>query len=473
MVTRPRAESGSTKKIRTGVAISPTEICAADIRLRGSSDRAWRATLEPPQIDGGSWPSLATAFADLANTLGTTNGTLTVALMPPLTEVRRLELPPLRDDELQRILSRDASKYFVGARTPQIVGASRSARRTRGAPSAVVAAAASGRLVALIRAAAQMSGWAIEMVAPAETAWAAAAIALWPPFARQNAYALIAHDDRTDLLQIEDGRLIGVRRFRAEGLDAPMIVDTVGPTARIGIAGSPTRRRELSLALAALGLTVVVPSGEWSAAADRPDLLAAHFAGSEIGPVLRSEDVVERQRADVRRATWIVAGVAAALFVVAAGVELWGVHHQLDEVRGEREQLKPQIASTMVGRNTVDAAYRHLATLSGIERASPHWSAVIANLSESIPDDAHLSAIRARDDSLLVDGLASHAARVFDALEKTPGLVDVKAAAAVRRELQDDGKALEHFTISARALPSQTSAAARPASSATGRRAGQ
>jgi Tfp pilus assembly protein PilN len=127
----------------------------------------------------------------------------------------------------------------------------------------------------------------------------------------------------------------------------------------------------------------------------------------------------------------------------------------------------------MVGRNTVDAAYRHLATLTAIERTSPQWSGVIANLSESVPDDAYLSAIRGRGDSLLVDGLASHAARVFDAVEKTSGLVDVRAAAAVRRELQDDGKALEHFTIAARALPAQSSQVTHPASLPTGRRSGQ
>ena len=42
------------------------------------------------------------------------------------------------------------------------------------------------------------------------------------------------------------------------------------------------------------------------------------------------------------------------------------------------------------------------------------------------------------------------------------GLVDVKAAAAVRRELQDDGKALEHFTIRRARFRRKSSAATRP-----------
>ncbi|MDB4876664.1 MAG: hypothetical protein JWM41_3110 [Gemmatimonadetes bacterium] len=478
MVTATRAEPSSKKKIRTGIAIAPTELCAADIRLRGSAERAWRTALEPGPADGGSWPSLASALSDLARSLGATGiagRTLAVSLMPPLTEMRRLELPPLRDEELQRLLSRNASRYFVNARGPQIVGALAAARRTRGAPGPVIAAAASARLVAAIRQAAQQAGWDVEVIAPAESAWAAAALALWPAFARQNAWAVIAHVDRTDLLQLENGRLVGVRRFRAGATDAPMIADTVGVTARIGVAGPAAVRREISAALSALGVTAAAPNGEWAAVSERADLLAAHFAGSEVGPVLRADDAVVLDRQRARKATWITAGVAAALLVVAAFIELWGVHRQLRLVQDERARLRPQIASTLVGRTTVDAAYRHLTTLNAIESAAPQWSSILATLSEAVPGDAHLTAVRARDDSIIVDGLAQRAARVFDALERTSVLVDVKAPAPVRRELQEDGTALDHFTIAARVARPTVSPppATTPASGPGARRPGQ
>jgi Tfp pilus assembly protein PilN len=157
---------------------------------------------------------------------------------------------------------------------------------------------------------------------------------------------------------------------------------------------------------------------------------------------------------------------------VAAGlIELWGVHHQLDLVRRQRAQLRPALSSTLIGRTTVEATYRHLAVLNGIERSTPQWAAVIATLSTSIPSDAYLTAIRSRDDSLIVDGLAERAARVFDALEKAPGLTDVKAAAAVRRELQDDGTALDHFTIAARVMTNPPArATTSPVSNPMGRR---
>jgi hypothetical protein len=443
----------SKNRIVTGVAISPTALCAADIRLRSTPDRSWRVDLQPPPADGGSWSSLASALMDLARAVGASGGTLAVSLMPPLTEVRRLELPPLRDDELQRYLSRNAAKYFVNARTPQIVGASPAAKRVRGAPLPVVATAASARLVATIRAAAQQAGWTVDSVAPAESAWAAVSLALWPAFTKQNAWALIAHDDRTDLLQVDMGRLVGVRRFRAGAADAALIADTVGPAPRIGVVGAPAMRRDLASALAGKSVTLAVPTGEWSTSADRPDLLAANFAGREVGPVLRTEDAVVVARAEAKKAAWLVAAGAAALLLLSAGVELWGVHRQLRLVREERARIRPQIAATMVGRTTVDATSRHLAMLNGVERNSPQWSAIITTLSQAITDDAYLTAVRARGDSLIIDGLAEHASRVFDALQKTKILADVKSAAPVRRELQEDGTALDHFTIAARIIP--------------------
>jgi Tfp pilus assembly protein PilN len=475
MVTRDGGRGElSSKKIQTGIAISATELCAVDIRLRGTSDRVWRAPLDAPPTEGATWPSLASALAGLARELGVTSGRLTVSLMPPLAEVRQLDLPPMRDEDLTRLLSRNPARYFVGARGAQIVGASVGGRRARGETSPVIAAAASARMLAMIHVAAGQSGWSVDAIAPAETAWAGAAIALWPAIAKQSLSALIAHEDRTDLLQIERSRLVGVRRFRAGAADAAMIADAIDASARVGVAGAVQPRRELTAALGALGLTTTTPIGEWSGVAERGELLAAHFAGSEVGPVLRSEDTVVAQRAQARNATMITFGATAALVVAAAVIELWGVHHQLDLVRQQRAQLRPALSSTLIGRTTVEATYRHLAVLNGIERSTPQWAAVITTLSKSIPDDAHLTAIRSRNDSLIVDGLAEHAARVFDALEKTPGLMDVKAAAAVRRELQDDGTALDHFTIAARVVttpPSRPTTS--PASNAVRRSPGQ
>jgi Tfp pilus assembly protein PilN len=257
-----------------------------------------------------------------------------------------------------------------------------------------------------------------------------------------------------------------------------MIADTIGTTGRVGIVGASAMRKALTSALADLRVVATPPAGEWTAISERSDALAAQFAGSDLGPVLRADDSVAVLRGAARRLSVGLAAAAAVVLIMAGLVELWGVHRQLRAVQAERARLRPQIASTLLGRTTVDATSRNLAALNAIDRSAPQWSTIITTLSESVPDDAYFTAIRARQDSLIVDGLAEHAARVFDALSKTPTLIDVKAAAPVRRELQDDGTPLDHFTIAARIFapaPSapKTSPVVAPSSGGAARRPSQ
>src|SRR5262249_7541952 len=153
----------------------------------------------------------------------------------------------------------------------------------------------------------------IATIAPAESAWASASLALWPALTKQSASVIVATEDRSDLLQIEAGRLAGVRRFRAGSGDASMILDSGGPSARVYLVGSTTPRRELGAALSSLGLTPTLPSGDLAPIAERADLLAAHFASAVAGPDLRAEDTVVVEKARARKTAWMVAGAAAAL----------------------------------------------------------------------------------------------------------------------------------------------------------------
>jgi hypothetical protein len=290
--------------------------------------------------------------------------------------------------------------------------------------------------------------------------------------ARETAFLLIAHDDRTDLLQLDGGRLAAVRRFRSCGSDADHIAEAMGGgRARVGIVGRIEPRRELTRTLAQRGVTLATPPSDWTAAAEWPDLLAAHFAGPAHGPLLQTEDAVAFERGAARRATVFVAGAAAVLLLVAAGLELWGVHRELTAVRDERARIRPQIAATLVGRNTVETAYQHLGALNSVERTSPRWSVVIAALADAMPEDAFITGLRIRGDSVVIEGLADHAARVFDALEQAPGLANVRSAAPVRRELQEEGDAKERFTIAARVI--ETGSIPRAESTGASRPAGQ
>ncbi len=434
----------------------------------------WRLPLQPLNGDGSGWPALTSALNELSRTLGTNGGRLDVALMPPLTEIRRLELPPMGDGELRMLLSRNATRYFVGARAAQLVGTSVAPGRSADALAAVMAAATPARLVAALHAAAREAGWTVDAVSPAEGAWCAAATALWPATGRQTSHLLVCGEDRTELLQIEQGKLGGVRRFRGGAADAALVAEAIGPgdgssksstLSRITAVGANAQRKELTRALASAGLTVSSPPAEWAERAEHSDLLAAEFAGPNAAPLLRSEATLASKRERAHRTVMRIAAATGVLLLVASGLTLWGAKRQLRAVEADRAAIKPLISATLVGRTSVENAFRQLAALAATQRSAPHWSDVISNLGVHLDDHAYLTSLRARDDSLLVEGVAVSAARAFDSMFQTPGLAGVKAAAPVRRESPQGGPALERFTIGAVVAPPPSTSAA-PATAA-------
>jgi hypothetical protein len=450
--------SSSGKQVTLGVALSATELCVVQRGGSGARANAWRLPLQPLNGDGSGWPALTAALNELSRSLGVSGGRLEVALMPPLTEIRRLELPPMGETELRMLLSRNATRYFVGARAAQLVGTSVAPGRSADALTAVMAAATPARLVAALHAAAREAGWIVDAVSPAEGAWCSAATALWPAASRNTSHLLVCGEDRTELLQIDQGKLGGVRRFRGGAADAALVAEAIGPAAasqksRITAVGAGMQRKELTRALAAAGLTVTAPPSEWAERADHADLIAAEFAGPNAAPLLRSEATLASKREQARRTIQRIAAASIVLLVLASGLTLWGAKRQLRAVQADRAAIKPLISATLVGRTSVENAFRQLAALAATQRTAPQWSDVISNLGVHLDDHAYLTSLRARDDSLLVEGIAVSAARAFDSMYQTPGIAGVKAAAPVRRESPQGGPALERFTIGAVVAP--------------------
>ncbi len=100
---------------------------------------ATRIPLASGPGDQGTWPELAAALRALATTDG--GGEIDVALLPPLIEVARLDLPPLSEAELVQLLARNAGRYFVGARGSQTRWASSSGRAAAWRRTGLLAAA--------------------------------------------------------------------------------------------------------------------------------------------------------------------------------------------------------------------------------------------------------------------------------------------------------------------------------------------
>jgi hypothetical protein len=180
--------------------------------------------------------------------------------------------------------------------------------------------------------------------------------------------------------------------------------------------------------------------------------IAATFVTADDGLTLRTQDAVALRAERGKRITWSILVATAALLMAASGLELWGVKRELSAVNAERARIRPQLQMTVAGRTTFETSNRKLAALFAAHRQSPYLSGVIASVTDALPEDAYLLSFRARRDTLVMDGLAKHAAAAFDALEAIPELANVQSIAGVQRQLQDDGTALEHFTVQARML---------------------
>ena len=424
-----------------GICITADRVTAIVGGAGGASGRGWSAELHG--LEGVTWPSLQQALTALASIAGGASKALHVALAAPLIELRPIVLPPLDEEAMQLLLSRHAGRYFLGARGPQVVGAIRAATvgsETGSLESTVLAAAASTRAVTAIEHAAHAAGWQVAGIVPMEAAVAAAV------GARDGGELLVLalHGTGTmDALQLAGGALRGVRRLRAGGADGALIA-SLSAGHRIHLAGSSDPA--LAKALADLGLT----AARGTDAGDDLARIAARGAPLAAGPILVSDDV--RAARTARAATlarWLW-GSAAALLLASAGLEWWGISRELSAVSAERATLRPKLGTTLVGRSTVETAYRRLGDLQAAERSSPQWSRVIATLASELPEGSYMTTFRGRGDSLVVDGLAERAAGVFEMLERSTVFAGARSAAPVRREVQEGGEALEHYTIALR-----------------------
>ncbi len=456
MVSPSRVAQRSAASV--GIAVSAAELCAVFTRPGSATAHTWRAPLAPVNGDVGAvWPDLVAALRTLAAESGVSNGSLRIALMPPLAEVQFVHTPPLADEPLRQLLTRNASRYFVQARGAQVVGIAprpavrRTDRKRSNAadPAPRLAVSAATRLLQTLYDSSRAAGWQVDVIVPAVAAWSEAAA----QFSDRNVSVttlLVVHDTHTDLLRLNRDQLIAMRRLRAGDADSAEIAQEHavfgGPLLLVG-AAQP--RTVLERALQARGLPVRVPTvGERELIA-APDALAAAHVQSTLTPALVTDAKRAVRARAIRSLTTRMFAGAAALALIGAALQLWDTRRELEAVRAERELLRPQLATTLVGRSTVETAFRQLAVLAAAERDAAAWSTVIGGVSEQLPAEAHLTGFRGRADTVGIDGLAMYAARVFDSIEQVPQLSGVHASAPVRRETTPEGEAFERFQITA------------------------
>jgi hypothetical protein len=424
-------------RVRIGIAFGAETfvVRAAPSVLAG--DRWSRALGGAPTADG-EWPELAAALVELRAALPAgAHVVASVALLPPLVQIRRLSLPPLRAEERRRALTRDAGRWFVGAREPQIADA----LPVADAEAGVIAAAAPARHVMALVRAAEQAGIDVRTVQPAYWSWAA----LVDPAHRATTHALIVPGDRAvDVVSLAQGMVTGVRRLRVGGdvvaQVGQILDDAFAAGVRATVIGSGALAESLVTRLTVRGV----------GRDDDVAGLAAAMAERARGPELLLEHARVSHRARVARLARQLALGAAAMLVLAAGLELWGVHRQLAATRRQRAAIGGAVSRAFASRDSTTALESQLGMLAAETRGAPRWTGVIADLAQRLPDDAQLVSLTASGDSVAIVGEAGHAADVFEALRRDPRVAGVRADAPIRREFTADRTPIERFSVTAR-----------------------
>ena len=445
--------------LRVGIAIARDRLVAV---IPGDAPaNPWVRPLTPPGDPDLSWPDLAAALGELraAATSGqgaasgdAFRGELYVALLPPLGELRRVELPGLRLAEARQVLRREPSRYLARAADSAPVELEVEGEGWRES-SPFTLLAASRVIVEGIHAAAQQTGWRLAGIVAAEGAWGAAASLLPAKDIAEHAL-VICLDDRVELVRVASGRVLTVRRFP---VDANVVTSQVRRILR-GADGSPRASVAVvgdSLLAEELRLTLDTPAGSTQRDAgpgswpDSPALLAARFATRASGPSLLPESERAILAHDARRANVVRFAAAAAFLVAAAGVQLWGFSREHDAIVAERAHLRDRVTRALAVRDSLGEVANRLATIRAASVSSPRWAPLLVALSERLPDDAFLLSLRADRDSLRLEGEAARAEGVFDALRKVHGFSALRPDGPIRQEIAEDGSTSERFTLSA------------------------
>lgn len=373
-----------------GIAIGAESLWvlpSAGTRPRGAP---WHSAIEYEAEAG--WAGLVAALEQARSELRVVSGSVHIAVLPPVVQVRCVQLPRMTAAELAHVVTRDADRYFLAEPGPRLVGASVQLSR-RKAPALVFCAMAPEFAVEQLHAA-MPDGWTIESVLPAHHAWAAGGL---------TGVCFPGHEER---MELSGGKILGVRRVRQAGLDSP---------------------------------------------GDDPAEAAVRFAvaaGNAGGAELISAPVARARRAWGRRLSRRLASAAALFMLLAAGVEWWGIGRELQAARESRAAIASSVAEAMRLREGLTGLESRLGVLAEAEHRAPRWSRLIAQVAIHLPADAHLLGLRGHGDTLVLEGQAARAAGVFSGLRDAPIIGALRAEAPIRREARDGDNAIELFTLS-------------------------
>ena len=432
-----------------GIAIGREEIIAVRTHERGAEPVRVSVSLTGTAEDAGL---LGDAFARLRDGLdavtakrGRMDGALvSIALLPPLVDTRIIALPPMRPAEAQAVLRRDAARHFVGVHAPHLVAVHEGDRARRQESAGIVAAAVSTSFVDAVSAAAAATGWRVHLLAPAHSAWTAAAAA------RQGTGAYVAvADGIAHIVRLSGRRAAGLRRVPAAA--SGDVIEAVADAGRVALF-VPTEDR----AAIEGGLTgAVVPT----VTGDAYETAARYAEGDGIrfiSPAAAAERHAQQRRTAIRFAV-----AAALLIVMAAVIDAWGARRELDVLRARRAEIRSQVGPLLATRDSIDRLITQMQAVEDRARSTPRWTPALFDLAMLLPEESHLTGLFANGDTLVIEAQGTGAGAALQALRSAGSLQDARLVGTIDRELDGGATAMERFRLSARLADSPGAAVAR------------
>lgn len=357
-----------------------------------------------------------------------------VVLLPPLADLRLVDLPPLRPEELRTVLARDAHRHFVGRTRPLTVGGHRFEEADSGeSPAHTVATAAPRALVDAVVDSARARGWRVERIVPAQAAWLGAVDA-------DPGVVIARVGDTAHLIRVRHGAPDLVRRLpagdtaalaRAAGAD-PGHAIVLGPASWASAARS---------ALRAAGWVDATPSDA------APEAVAARHART-ARPELLPEPLARARQKRRRRTATRLLSAAVVLVAASAVVHLWGTAREYSAVQEERAELRARVVPALAARDSLDRMTRRLQTLQDVAGGTQRWSYALVELSMVLPADTRLISLQAAGDTLVLQAEGGRAGDALNAL-RGASFRDVRLEGTIQREIEDGATTRERFTLSA------------------------
>lgn len=408
-----------TSAATVAIALGPGRGVAAWWPRGGGPAQATAGTFafDAAALAAGDAADLRAAMLALWRAVGRTDCDVHVVLAAPWSASCIVPLPPMREAEARAVIARAADRYFAVPRAEPVVDVSAIAR-PRGAPARWLVSDADGVVLQTIARAVHDAGGASVRIVSAVDAWARAS-----GTAAGRVYVV---DEVATVIDAQGGRVSGVRRCRAAD------IDTADPRAATGRGASH------------------------SVAADALETAARHAPWCDSGELVHPATRLARRAAASRLTRRLVlAGVGA--LALAVGVRARGVQRHETLIARDRAALRPALLGVLARHDSLTALGDALGALARADAAAPRWSARLWALSAALPDDAWFTAVRGVGDSVLVEGRATSAASVFDAMRGAREVESVRATAPIVIG-EGPGGSREAFSVVVRFRPAPEAA---------------